>query len=81
MGDVVIGISTSGRSKNIVNALKKAKEMGAVTISFTGHYARDIGSVSDLNLNIPSERTPIIQEGHCMAYHIICGLVERRLFP
>lgn len=78
-GDVVIGISTSGSSKNVIKALKKAKELGATTIAFTGSGGT-IGDMVDIALKIPSRRTPRIQEGYMVAGHIICGLVEKRMF-
>ena len=78
-GDVVIGMSTSGNSKNVVLALEKAKEMGATTISFTG----DCGKMRDLvdhAVIIPTKETPHIQEGYLAACHIMCGIVERKMF-
>ncbi|HSV42494.1 MAG TPA: HAD-IIIA family hydrolase [Methanomassiliicoccales archaeon] len=78
-GDVVIGISTSGNSKNVLKAIVKAKEMGAVTIAFTGNKGK-LSETADLVLAIPSDNTPRIQEGYMAAGHIICGLVERMLF-
>jgi len=78
-GDAVVGISTSGNSKNIVEALKAAKEIGAVTISFTGSGGV-IKDMVDHALVIQSSETPRIQEGYFVAGHIICGLVERNVF-
>ncbi|MBW8308203.1 MAG: D-sedoheptulose 7-phosphate isomerase [Candidatus Paracaedibacteraceae bacterium] len=79
-GDVVVGISTSGRSKNVLAALKTAKEKQAITIGFLGEEGRDIGQIVDHQLNIPSKETPKIQEGHITIGHIICAIVERQLF-
>ena len=79
-GDVIVGISTSGRSKNVLAALKTAREKQAITIGFLGQEGRDIGQIVDHSLNIPSQETPKIQEGHITIGHIICALVERQLF-
>jgi len=78
-GDVVVGISTSGSSKNVVKAIKKAKEMGAITVAFTGNRGCLKNEV-DLALTIPTDRTPRIQEGYMAAGHVICGLVENTMF-
>jgi D-sedoheptulose 7-phosphate isomerase len=78
-GDVAIGLSTSGSSKNIVVALERAKELGLVTVSFTG-AGGVIKDMVDLSLVIPSRSTPRIQEAYMCAGHIICGLVERGMF-
>ncbi len=78
-GDVVIGISTSGTSKNVVIALQRAKELGAVTASFTGSGGV-IKDMVDHPLVIPSKSTPRIQESYFCAGHIICGLVEKGMF-
>jgi D-sedoheptulose 7-phosphate isomerase len=78
-GDAVVGISTSGGSKNIIKAIRRAKEQGATTISFTGNKGALKDEV-DLSLVIPSDRTPRVQEGYMVAGHIICGLVEKCMF-
>jgi D-sedoheptulose 7-phosphate isomerase len=82
-GDVFIGISTSGRSPNILRALDAAKKMGLVTIGFTGRSAGGgrMTERCDLCLRVPSDDTPLIQQLHITAAHIVCGLVEERLFP
>jgi D-sedoheptulose 7-phosphate isomerase len=80
-GDVLIAISTSGRSANIVNALRAARANDLVAIGFTGKHGGDLPGVCDLCLRAPAESTPIIQQLHITAGHIICGLVEERLFP
>jgi D-sedoheptulose 7-phosphate isomerase len=77
--DAVIGISTSGNSKNVLLAIAMAKKLGAVTIGFTGTKGRLKDEV-DLALTIPSERTPRIQEGYFASGHIICGMVEKGVF-
>jgi D-sedoheptulose 7-phosphate isomerase len=80
-GDVAVGISTSGNSPNVIKALDKARELGAVTVGFAGEKGRAIDKASKLILNVPSRDTPRIQEVHITAGHIICYLVEKELFP
>ncbi|MCR4829802.1 MAG: D-sedoheptulose 7-phosphate isomerase [Bacteroidales bacterium] len=80
-GDVLVGISTSGNSTNIVNAYAAAKELGISTISMTGSTGGAMKELSDILLNVPSTDTPRIQESHIMLGHIICELVESALFP
>lgn len=79
-GDVLVGISTSGRSKNIVEAIKAAKEKNIITVGFLGQDGRDIGSMVDHQINMPSNSTPNIQEGHIASGHIICALIEDHFF-
>lgn len=79
-GDVLVGISTSGNSKNVVRALEQAKEQGMTTVSFTGESGGKMKELSDLLINIPSNDTPRIQECHILVGHIICELVEENLF-
>lgn len=79
-GDVLIGISTSGRSPNVVRALEAAKAKGIATVSFTGNQPRDMG-FAEYQLNVPATETAKIQELHIMCGHIIFALVERDLFP
>ncbi|MBQ6726039.1 MAG: D-sedoheptulose 7-phosphate isomerase [Bacteroidales bacterium] len=79
-GDVLVGISTSGNSKNIVKAYETAKEMGIVIISLTGETGGVMKDFSDILLNVPSTDTPRIQESHIMIGHIICELVETDMF-
>lgn len=79
-GDVLIGLSTSGNSKNIINAFKTAKEKGIITIALTGNTGGEIGILSDYLINVQSKDTPRIQEAHIMIGHIICELVESKLF-
>ena len=80
-GDVFVGISTSGNSTNIVEALKAAKEQGLKTIGFTGNKGGKMLEMCDIALRMPSPETPKIQEGHIVIGHIICGLVEATMFP
>ncbi len=79
-GDVFIGISTSGNSKNILAAARRAQEMQVVTVGLLGNGGM-LDSVCDYSLKVPSADTPRIQESHIMIGHIICGYVERSLFP
>lgn len=80
-GDVLIGISTSGNSKNICNAFRKAKDLGVTTVALTGESGGEMKSMADYLLNVPSTDTPRIQECHIMLGHIICEIVEAQLFP
>lgn len=79
-GDVLIGLSTSGNSKNIVEAFKTAKLKNMITIGFTGESGGVMKNISDYLLNVPSNDTPRIQESHIMLGHIICQLVEEKYF-
>jgi D-sedoheptulose 7-phosphate isomerase len=79
-GDIAIGISTSGNSKNVIQALQIAKEKGLITVGFVGRDGGKMKGVVDYCLPIPSNDTPRIQEGHITLGHIICDIVERELF-
>jgi D-sedoheptulose 7-phosphate isomerase len=79
-GDVLIGLSTSGNSANIVRAFEVARNKGLVTVGFTGTTGGVMKGWSDYLLNVPSTDTPRIQESHIMIGHIICQLVEENLF-
>ncbi len=79
-GDVVIGLSTSGNSKNIVAAFEESKNKGIVTIGFTGSTGGNMVACSDYLINVPSNDTPRIQESHITIGHIICELVEEKYF-
>ncbi len=79
-GDVLVGLSTSGNSSNIVKAFEVAKEKGILTVGFTGEGGGKMKSLSDFLLDIPSKNTPRIQESHIMLGHIICQLVEEVYF-
>lgn len=80
-GDVLIGLSTSGNSKNVINALKAAAEKGMYRIAFTGESGGAMKEHCDLLINIPSNDTPRIQECHMLIGHTLCELVESKLFP
>lgn len=79
-GDVLIGLSTSGNSVNIIKALEVAKEIGMKTVVLTGESGGKMKGISDYTINVPSKDTPRIQESHIMIGHIICQLVEAQLF-
>ena len=79
-GDVLVGLSTSGNSVNIVNALTQAKEIGMITVCMTGKGGGKMKDQCDYLINVPSTDTPRIQESHIMIGHIICQLVEEKLF-
>lgn len=80
-GDVLVGISTSGRSPNILAALDAGRRIGMVTVGMTGNLGARIVEIVDHSIEIPSGCTPNIQEGHIVVGHIICGLIERQMFP
>jgi len=75
-GDVIIGISTSGNSKNVVSALKLGQELGCKTIGFTGRDGGTMNNVCDINLVVPSDNTPRIQEMHILFGHTICQIID-----
>ena len=79
-GDVLVGISTSGNSGNIVKAFEMAKTKQVVTIGFTGDKGGKMKAISDYLINVPSNDTPRIQESHILVGHIICELVESNIF-
>ena len=80
-GDVLVGISTSGNSGNILKAFETAKNIGVKTIAMTGEKGGAMANVCDLLLNVPSQCTPRIQESHIMIGHIICEIIEAEIFP
>lgn len=79
-GDVVIGLSTSGNSKNIINTFDIAKEKGIYTIALTGSNGGKMKGIVDICINVPSNDTPRIQESHIAIGHIICEIIEDTLF-
>jgi D-sedoheptulose 7-phosphate isomerase len=79
-GDVLISLSTSGNSLNIINAMEQARNIGMINIGFTGETGGRMKDWCDLLINVPSRDTPRIQEAHIMIGHIICQLVEAELF-
>jgi D-sedoheptulose 7-phosphate isomerase len=79
-GDVFIGYSTSGRSPNVLNALREARQLGLVCIGFTGNREGPLRELCDHVFEVPSADTPKIQEGHLVLGHILCGIIEREIF-
>jgi D-sedoheptulose 7-phosphate isomerase len=80
-GDILIGISTSGNSPNVVKAIQKAKGLGVLTVGFTGKNGGKMKEICDVMICIPSDDTPRIQEAHILIGHIICQLIEEEMFP
>ena len=80
-GDVLVGISTSGNSANILKAIDVAKQIGVKTIGMTGETGGKMAEVCDILINVPSKCTPRIQESHIMIGHIICEIIEAAIFP
>ena len=79
--DILIGLTTSGNSLNIINAINEANTIGAFTIAFTGATGGKLKDLPNLLINIPSTDTPRIQECHMLLGHTICELVEKNIFP
>lgn len=79
-GDILIGLSTSGNSTNIIKAFETSKQKKMITVGFTGETGGKMKALSDHLINIPSADTPRIQESHIMVGHIICELVEQKYF-
>jgi D-sedoheptulose 7-phosphate isomerase len=79
-GDILIGLSTSGNSKNIINAIKTANYRNITTIGFTGETGGEMNTICDYIIKVPSNDTPRIQECHMLIGHIICELVEKNIF-
>ena len=79
-GDVAWGISTSGNSDNVVNGLRRAREMGLSTIGLTGAEGGRVAEHCDVLMAVPLRQTPRIQEVHLVTFHAICGALEQRLF-
>lgn len=80
-GDVLIGLSTSGNSGNVVKAFEAARSKGVITVGFTGLSGGKMKDLSDYLFNVPSANTPRIQEVHMLAGHTVCEIVEAKLFP
>ncbi len=76
-GDVLLGISTSGTSKNVLKALKAAKDKGLITIGLSGDYAEEMGKLTDYYIYVPSKNTPRVQEAHLLIEHTICELIDQ----
>ena len=80
-GDILVGISTSGNSASVVNAIQKAKELGMITVGFTGKNGGAMRDICDIMVCTPSDDTPRVQEVHILVGHIICQLIEQEMFP
>lgn len=78
-GAVLLGISTSGRSRNVIAAFQKARQMRMKTIALTGDGGGDLGALADCLLAVPSSSTPLIQQVHVCVYHYLCQRIEERL--
>jgi D-sedoheptulose 7-phosphate isomerase len=79
-GDILIGLSTSGNSKNILRAIESANALGMITIGMTGDDGGKMKTMCDFLINVPSNDTPRIQEAHILIGHILCEMIEHRLF-
>ncbi len=79
-GDVVVGISTSGNAANVLNAVKAARERGAVTVGFSGRTGGKLKERVDICFCVPSDLCPCVQEAHITAWHAICAVIEQELF-
>jgi D-sedoheptulose 7-phosphate isomerase len=79
-GDIVVGISTSGHSNNVFRAITAANEIGCKTVGLLGRDGGAIAGVVDVNLTVPVQETPHIQEAHVTIIHIICALIEKQMF-
>ena len=79
-GDILVGLSTSGNSVNIINAMEQARKIGMINVGLTGEAGGKMKAICDHLINVPSKDTPRIQESHIMIGHIICQLVEEQLF-
>lgn len=79
-GDVIIGLSTSGNSKNVIDAFIVAKAKGLITIGLTGETGGKMKEWSDILINVPEKRTAYVQELHLPVYHVLCRMIEKELF-
>lgn len=79
-GDVLIAISTSGKAKNVINAVDKAKQKGVYTIGLTGDGGGDLKNIVDICLKVPSHDTATIQQAHILIGHLLCEIIEEVLF-
>ncbi len=79
-GDILVAFSTSGNSPNVLQAVKTAKELGIITVGFTGKSGGKLKDMVDVCLTVPADETSLIQEGHETAFHIVCQLIEKEMF-
>jgi len=80
-GDILVGLSTSGNSENVIRAIKTAKKLGILTIALTGVSGGKMKGIAEILINVPSSDTPRIQETHILIGHIICEIIEKKMFP
>jgi len=80
-GDVLIGLSTSGNSGNVIRAFEEGEKIGMINVAMTGESGGKMKNMVDFLINVPSQDTPRIQEAHITIGHIICELIESKLFP
>jgi len=80
-GDIFIGISTSGRSANVLGGLAAARRLGLVTVGFTGRSGGEMATLCDILIRIPSDSTPLIQQGHLLVGHLLCAMIEETVYP
>ncbi len=80
-GDVLIALSTSGNSKNILRAIEVAQELGMIVVGMTGESGGNMRNVCDFLINVPSSETPRIQESHILIGHVLCEIIESSIFP
>ncbi|MFM1745758.1 MAG: hypothetical protein RLZZ630_1695 [Bacteroidota bacterium] len=80
-GDILVGITTSGNSTNVVLAMEEARSRGMITIGMTGEKGGKLNACSDIILRVPSQDTPRIQECHILIGHILCQMIEEEIFP
>ena len=78
-GDVLVGLSTSGNSKNVVLAFELAKKMGISTVAMTGKSGGKMKEIADMTINVPSDITNNIQEMHIAVGHLLCGVIEKEI--
>lgn len=81
VGDVLIGLSTSGNSENVLRAVIQAKTKGMITIALTGGHGGKLAELADICIKVPSNNTARIQESHIMIGHVLCEIIENRLYP
>lgn len=79
-GDVALGISTSGRSPNVIKALAAARSRGMITVGLSGAGAGEMAPLCDILINVPSDETPRIQEAHAVVVHLLCEMIDTKLF-
>jgi D-sedoheptulose 7-phosphate isomerase len=79
--DILIGLSTSGNSRNVIRAFEEANKKGVLTVAFTGDHGGELAQIANMAFKIPSSDTPRIQEVHMLMGHSLCEIVEQKMFP